>query len=118
VSATPGKLGPRNKLWDANLGNWPRVLERAEDLHPLHVLPGHGAAGGEEILKGEKRFLEDLVAVVAEQVKAGKKLAEMRQVLPDRDRDWAPGDLTTDFSIAYAEITQHQPAGALPHVWK
>ena len=118
VSATPGKQGPRNKLWDANLANWPRVLERAEDFHPLHVLPGHGAAGGEEILAGQKRFLEDLYAAVEAQVKAGKALAQMTPTLPDRDRDWAPKDLTTDFAIAWAEITQHQPAGALPHVWK
>ncbi len=118
VSATPGKQGPRNKLWDANVANWPRVLERAEDFHPLHVLPGHGQAGGEEILAGQQRFLEDLYAAVEEQVKAGKPLAQMTLELPDRDRDWAPQDLTTDFAIAWAEITQHQPAGALPHVWK
>jgi cyclase len=118
VSMTPAKPGPRNKLWDANLANWPLVLDRAEDLHPLHALPGHGAAGGEEILEGQKRFIEDLYAAVGNQVKAGKTLAQMRLTLPDRDRNWAPKDLTTDFAIAYAEITQHQPAGALPHVWK
>jgi glyoxylase-like metal-dependent hydrolase (beta-lactamase superfamily II) len=118
VSTTPAKQGPRNKLWDANLANWPLVLDRAEDLHPLHVLPGHGTAGGEEILDGQKTFLDDLYAAVGSQVKAGKTLAQMRLTLPDRDRDWAPQDLTTDFAIAYAEITQHQPAGALPHVWK
>jgi hypothetical protein len=38
--------------------------------------------------------------------------------LPARDRDWAPADLSTDFSIAYAEITQRKPAGDIPHVWK
>jgi glyoxylase-like metal-dependent hydrolase (beta-lactamase superfamily II) len=118
VSTTPGKQGPRNKLWDANLGNWPRVLERAEELHPLRVLPGHGAAGGEEILEGQKRFLEDLLAVVQSQVKAGKTLEQMKLALPDQDRDWAPTDLKTDFAIAWAEITQRQPAGALPHAWK
>jgi glyoxylase-like metal-dependent hydrolase (beta-lactamase superfamily II) len=118
VSTTPAKQGPRNKLWDANLANWPRVLDRAEDFHPLHMLPEHGAAGGEEILEGQKRFLDDLYAAVGNQVKAGKTLARITPVLPDRDRDWAPKALTTDFAIAYAEITQHRPAGALPHVWK
>jgi hypothetical protein len=33
-------------------------------------------------------------------------------------RNWIPADLGADFSIAYAEITQHKPAGALPHQWK
>ena len=38
--------GPRNKLLDANIANWPDVLDKALALKPLHVLPGHGAAGG------------------------------------------------------------------------
>ncbi len=114
--ATP--VAPHNKLWDANLGNWPSVLTKAEELHPLIVLPGHGDQGGPEILAGQKNFLVDLVAAVQRQVQAGVPLAKMNMNLPARDHDWAPSDLSTDFSIAYAEITQHTPAGALPHVWK
>jgi cyclase len=110
--------GPRNKLWDANLENWPRVLDKALALDPIHVLPGHGDAGGPEILLGQKAFLVDLYAAVKQQVAAGKELAQISTELPERDRNWIPRDLTDDFAIAYAEITQHQPAGALPHAWK
>jgi len=110
--------GPRNKLWDANLENWPRVLDRALALKPLVVLPGHGDAGGPEILTGQQRFLRDLYAAVKQQVAAGKGLAQIVPALPDRDRNWIPRDLSDDFSIAYAEITQHKPAGALAHEWK
>ena len=110
--------GPRNKLWDANLANWPRVLTRALAFHPLHVLPGHGDAGGAEILTGQKQFLEDLYAVVQQQVAAGKTLTQLAPSLPARDSNWTPRDLTQDLSIAYAEITQHRPAGDVPHVWK
>ena len=49
--------GPRNKLLDANIANWPDVLDKALALKPLDVLPGHGAAGGPEILTGQPRFL-------------------------------------------------------------
>jgi len=110
--------GPRNKLWDANLANWPRVLDQALALHPLHVLPGHGDAGGPEILTGQQMFLQDLFATVQQQVAAGKSLAQITPSLPARDRNWTPRDLTQDFAIAYAEITRRQPAGALPHTWK
>jgi cyclase len=110
--------GPRNKLWDANLENWPRVLAKAIALRPLHVLPGHGEAGGPEILTGQQMFLQDLYSAVKAQVDAGIALSHITAQLPQRDANWIPKDLTDDFAIAYAEITQHQPAGALPHTWK
>ncbi len=110
--------GPRNKLWDANLQNWPRVLDQALALEPLHVLPGHGAAGGPEILTGQQMFLQDLYAAVKKQVDSGKTLVQIPAVLPQRDANWTPRDLTGDFAVAFAEITQHQPAGALRHTWK
>jgi cyclase len=110
--------GPRNKLWDANLQNWPRVLDQALALKPIHVLPGHGPAGGPEILTGQQMFLEDLYSTVQNQVQAGKALVQIQPELPQRDSNWIPRDLTDDFAVAYAEITQHQPAGALPHTWK
>ena len=110
--------GPRNKLWDANIANWPQVLARAEQFHPLHVLPGHGDAGGPEILEGQRTFLSDLYNAVKAQVDNGRTLSQLSMSLTDRDRNWAPRDLSTDFAITYSEITQHQPAGDIPHVWK
>jgi glyoxylase-like metal-dependent hydrolase (beta-lactamase superfamily II) len=110
--------GPRNKLWDANLANWPRVLLKALAFAPLHVLPGHGDAGGPEILTGQKAFLEDLYATVKNQVDAGKSLPQIVAAFPARDRNWIPADPSADLAIAYAEITQHKPAGDLPHAWK
>jgi cyclase len=110
--------GPRNKLWDANLANWFKVLDRALAFAPLHVLPGHGEAGGPEILTGQRQFLLDLYAAVKSQVDAGRTLPQMQIQLPDSDRNWTPKDLSQDIAIAYAEITQHKPAGDIPHLWK
>jgi cyclase len=117
-STDPAVSGPRNKLWDANIENWPRVLEKAEQLQPLHVLPGHGDPGGIEILEGQQNFFVDLFQAVKSQVEGGKTPSQMTLALPPRDRDWTPSDLSTDFGIVYSEITQHKPAGAIPHVWK
>jgi glyoxylase-like metal-dependent hydrolase (beta-lactamase superfamily II) len=114
--------GPKNKVIDAYLGNWPKMLDEAMALKPLHVLPGHGDAGGVEILEGQKRFLVDLVAAVKAQADAGKKPAEMKIILPPEDANWVPSlrpDLwQQDIETAYIEITSHAAAGAAPHVWK
>lgn len=117
-STVPGREGARNKLWDANLSNWPQVLDKAGALHPLQVLPGHGEPGGVEILEGQRYFIQDLLDTVRKQIAEGKTPAAMSLSLPERDRDWTPADLSTDLGIAYAEITRHKPAGDIPHVWK
>ena len=108
--------GPRNKLLDANIENWPKALEKAIALDPLHVLPGHGDAGGIQILKGQRQFLIDLYAAVKAQVDAGKKPAEMKIELPPPDQWWFPAsraDLRQqDIETVYLEITSHAPAGA------
>ena len=113
--------GPRNKLLDANLANWPRVLDRALALKPLSVLPGHGKAGGPEILSGQARFLRDLYSAVKVEADAGKTPAEMQIKLPDEDRNWVPSRpdfWQQDVETVYLELSSHAPAGSLPHVWK
>jgi len=110
--------GPRNKLWDASLANWPRVLATAIALKPVFVLPGHGEMGGVEILSGQRQFLLDLYSAVKAQVRAGKTLAEIRVELPERDRNWVPKDLAWDVEANYTEITHHKPMGAVEHIWK
>jgi glyoxylase-like metal-dependent hydrolase (beta-lactamase superfamily II) len=110
--------GPRNKLADASIAAWPKVLDRAIALHPTHVLPGHGPQGGVEILTGQRRFLRDLYAAVEAQIKAGKSVTEIHVELPEVDRNWIPADLTLDVEATYNEITHHAPAGSLDHVWK
>jgi glyoxylase-like metal-dependent hydrolase (beta-lactamase superfamily II) len=114
--------GPRNKLLDANIANWPKALDKAIALGPVHVLPGHGDAGGIEILQGQKQFLIDLYAAVKAQADAGKKPTDMQIVLPAPDNVWFPlqrADLRQqDIETVYLEITSHQPAGATPHEWR
>jgi cyclase len=113
--------GPRNKLLDANIANWPDVLDKALALKPLHVLPGHGEAGGAEILSGQAKFLRDLYREVKLQADAGKTPAEMRIKLPDDDNNWVPNrpdGLQQDIETVYLELTSHAPAGSVPHVWR
>jgi cyclase len=114
--------GPRNKLLDAWIANWPKALDRAVALKPLHVLPGHGDAGGIEILTGQQRFLADLYAAVKVQADAGKTPATMHIELPEPDNWWFPStrpDLRQqDIETVFLELTAHAPAGSVPHEWK
>ena len=105
--------GPRNKLADASIANWPKVLDKAIALKPDFVLPGHGARGGMEILTGQRQFLLDLYAAVAAQLAHGGTVT-----LPEADANWIPKDLTLDIEATTSEIEGKAPAGALPHVWR
>jgi cyclase len=99
----------------------PHVLDKALALKPLHVLPGHGAAGGAEILSGQAQFLRDLYREVKVQADAGKTPAEMHVKLPDSDNNWVPNrpdGLQQDIETVYLELTSHAPAGSVPHAWK
>ena len=110
--------GPRNKLADAWIANWPKVLDEAIAMKPAAVLPGHGARGGVEILTGQKQFLLDLYAAVAAEVAKGTPVASMKITLPDADANWVPKDLTLDIESTSSEVIGKAPAGGQPHVWK
>ena len=110
--------GPRNKLLDASIANWPNVLDKAVALKPVHVLPGHGDAGGPEILTGQQRFLRDLYQAVRVQADMGRKPDEMQISLPEADSNWVPRSLQQDVETVYLELVSHAPAGSVPHVWK
>lgn len=107
--------GPHNNTADANLGNWPKVMDAASKLKPLYVLTGHGAFGGPELLAGQKRYLVDLKNAVAAAVKQGKKVDEIELKLPAEDANWLPKSPRNQITDAYNEITQGKPAGELPH---
>jgi cyclase len=91
-------------------------------LQPLYVLPGHGEAGGIEILEGQRRFLVDLYAAVKTQADAGKTPSDMHIELPAPDNFWFPVDRADlrqqDIETVYLEIKSHAPAGSVPHEWK
>ena len=113
--------GPRNKLLDAWIANWPGVLDQVLALHPLHVLPGHGNAGGPEILTGQRDFLLDLMAATKAQRAHGLKPEQMHITLDGPAAHWvptSPGGWQQDIDTAYLEISSGKPAGANPHVWR
>jgi cyclase len=113
--------GPRNKLLDAWIANWARVLSKALALHPEYVLAGHGGMGGPEILVGQRDFLLELMAAVRAQAAQGLKPDAMHIHLSGPAAHWEPANEAAwrqDIETAYLEITSGKPAGANPHVWR
>jgi len=91
-----------------------------------HVLPGHGGAGGKEILEGQRAFMIELRKAVQTAVANGKKLDDLvktsngKQVaslhLPDSVKNWVSADSLPDqVKDAYNEVTTGKAAGDLPH---
>jgi cyclase len=113
--------GPRNKLLDASIANWAKVLDNALALRPRFVLPGHGEMGGPEILAGQRDFLRELLASVRKQAGQGLNPDAMHIQLTGQAAHWQPTNPAAwrqDIETAYLEITSGKPAGANPHVWR
>lgn len=118
--------GPYNFTGDGNIGNWPAVMSKASALNPQRVLPGHGPAGGREILSGEMEFMLALRKTVAAELKAGKSMNDLVQFdkgqpkstsvkLPDAVKNWIGPSLPGQVRDTVEEINAGKPHGDLPH---
>ena len=119
-----GVNGPYNYTADANIANWPKVMEAAQKLGAVHVLPGHGPAGGPEILAGQRAFMLELAKAVAAAQKAGKKLDDVVTMksgkptatsikLPDAVKNWVGPTLPDQVWDTFEELKQGKPRGDL-----
>ena len=108
--------GPFNYTADANIGNWPNVIASAQKLDVVHVMPGHGPAGGKEVLEGQKQFFMQMHNTVSTAVQGGKKIDEVAKMkLPESVKNWQGGGLAGQMRDAYNEISAKKPTGDLPH---
>lgn len=118
--------GPYNFTGDGNIDNWPTVVGKAAQLNPEKVLPGHGPAGGPEILSGEIEFMMTLRRTVAAEIRAGKTMNDLVKFengqpksttvkLRDSVKNWVGPSLPAQVRDAVEEITAGKPHGDLPH---
>ncbi|MGY0193721.1 MBL fold metallo-hydrolase [Leptothrix sp. BB-4] len=81
---------------DADLKGWRLALEKVARLGPHQALPGHGPAGdAAELIRLERRYLDQLEARTAELLRSGTALSEVADAstLPEF-ADWARLDST------------------------
>jgi cyclase len=123
--------GNYNYLDHGNITNWPKVIEKAQKLDVLHVLPGHGFPGGKDLLEGQRQFFVELRKRVSDAVKSGKKLEDLVKKegdkitgtsikLPASVHNWVSSNplfdsvsLPTQVEGVYKEITQGKPLGEI-----
>jgi glyoxylase-like metal-dependent hydrolase (beta-lactamase superfamily II) len=118
--------GPYNYTADGNVQNWPDVLGKASRLRIAKVLPGHGPAGGPEVLSGEIEFMVQLRKGVARELQAGKTVKDLVKFekgepktttlkLPDSVKKWVGPFFAAQVRDTAEEITAGKPHGDLPH---
>ena len=117
--------GPYNYTADGNIGNWPKVIEGAMKLNVDHVLPGHGPAGGKEVMAGQRAFMMQLRTAVETAVKAGKKLDDLVKTesgksstnihLAANVKNWVGEGFPGQVKDAYNEVVNKKPIGDQPH---
>ncbi|MGO9255148.1 MAG: MBL fold metallo-hydrolase [Bryobacteraceae bacterium] len=110
--------GPYNNTMDAHIGNWPAVLQAVEKLKVKYVLPGHGVAGGHELLTGQAQFMAELYKAVKNGVDSHKSVEDLQASiqLPAAVGNWvAEASLKRQIQDAFDEISQGKPRGDLPH---
>jgi cyclase len=110
--------GPYNSTSDAHIGNWPAVLQAAGKLKVKYVLPGHGVAGGRELLTGQAQFMTELYKAVKTGVDSHKSVEDLQASiqLPTAVAGWvAERSLKTQIKDAFDEISQGKPRGDLAH---
>lgn len=116
--------GPFNYTGDGNTGNWPNVVRRAEALGAERVLPGHGPAGGPEILRGQRAFFEDVNAQVRRAFEQGKALADVVTVEDGRGtatviepaaavKNWVGPSYPEQVRVRFMELAKGRPHGEI-----
>jgi glyoxylase-like metal-dependent hydrolase (beta-lactamase superfamily II) len=74
--------GPFNYVRDSDLAGWIKVLEAAQKLGAETVCPGHGPAGGPEIIADQQAYFVELRRSVQALLDAKKTPAEIKAAVP------------------------------------
>ncbi len=116
--------GAFNFMGDANVANWPSVVEAAGKRPIRHLLPGHGRPGGMEIASGQGRFLREIYAGVQSLLKSGKTVDDLQKMGMDKSleaalrfspeaKNWVGDGLAGQAVVVAEEIIQKKPHGEI-----
>jgi glyoxylase-like metal-dependent hydrolase (beta-lactamase superfamily II) len=67
--------GPYNAVADSTIGSWIGVLDRLRKLRPNVVVPGHGPAGGPELIDAQQHYFETVTLEIDRAIAAGSDVA-------------------------------------------
>jgi glyoxylase-like metal-dependent hydrolase (beta-lactamase superfamily II) len=80
--------GPYNAVADSTIGSWIRVLDQLRALRPEIVVPGHGPAGGPELIVAQQHYFKIVTQEMDRAIESGRNIdAEIpvihRRILAD-----------------------------------
>jgi cyclase len=64
--------GPYNAVADSTIGPWIRVLDELRALRPEIVVPGHGRAGGPELIVAQQHYFKKVTQEVDRAIDSGR----------------------------------------------
>ncbi|MCX7012770.1 MAG: MBL fold metallo-hydrolase [Candidatus Sumerlaeota bacterium] len=128
--------GPYSDPNRAYMGNWANEIRAGLKFDVEHVLPGHGAPAGKELLERQAQFFEELYQAVLAAVKEGKTLDQVVTIKNNRAistvirlsksmqdafvfpdvpglKLWQISRFPTQVKNAYMEIAQGKPYGEI-----
>ena len=77
--------GPFNYMGHSDSASWVRVLDKALQLDPKIVCPGHGPLGGKDVLAKQRRFFVELRDHVKKGIDKGQ---DVEQITKTIDMPW------------------------------
>jgi glyoxylase-like metal-dependent hydrolase (beta-lactamase superfamily II) len=66
--------GPYNAVADSTIGPWIRVLDQLRALRPEIVVPGHGAAGGPELIVAQQHYFKLVTQEIDRAIESGRDI--------------------------------------------
>ncbi len=111
-----------NNPSDSNFAEWPEAIGRAMELDVEMVLPGHGQAGGPEILEGQRAFLAFVRDTGRKAVAEGRPLSKLVIEHPQMGKyplvsappelaDWVGTNFAELLRASYEEARSGKPYG-------
>jgi cyclase len=95
--------GPYNAVADSTIGPWIRVLDDLRALRPEIVVPGHGRAGGPELIAAQQCYFQKLTQEVDRAVASGGSVdAEIPAIHRRMLTDPATASFVNDGHFAYS----------------
>jgi cyclase len=109
--------GPYNAVADSTIGSWIRVLDDLRALQPRIVVPGHGRAGGPELIVAQQHYFRKVTQEIDRAVESGRAVdAEIPTIHRRMLADPATASFVNDGRFTYSGFFQfHDLAAKIYH---
>jgi glyoxylase-like metal-dependent hydrolase (beta-lactamase superfamily II) len=109
--------GPYNAVADSTIGSWIRVLDDLRALRPKIVVPGHGRAGGPELIVAQQHYVTRVMQEVDRAIASGRSVdAEIPAIHRRMLADPATAPFVNDGHFRYSGFFQfHDLAAKIYH---